>query len=194
MNKTKHFFFVFLFVLSIGVISCVQSESVSKTERVSQNKIIQETNKTDIQIESKNSNFVDNDVDVASLCNKLHELKQMPYDPSEKSDDSIYNGLMQKGKEAIPCLIEKIADTTLMNDPRQAPHIQDFRVGDAAVFMLLYITKENWQPETMLSPEYAKNWESDGVYAYFAYVEKSQNRKKLQQWWKNWMKRAERRN
>jgi hypothetical protein len=98
---------------------------------------------------------------------------------------------MQKGREAVPCLIEKITDTTRMKDPRTAPKVPNFRVGDAAVFMLLYITRENWQPETMLSPEYAKYWETEGVYSYFAFVEKPQNRKKIQQWWKDWKKRTE---
>lgn len=75
-----------------------------------------------------------------------------------------------------------------MADPRTAPKIQDFRVGDAAIWILLHITKEGWQPDTMLSPKYAELWKTEGVYAYFEYVEKPENRKKIQIWWKNWMK------
>jgi len=122
------------------------------------------------------------------LCERLAELKEIPYYPGEVSEDPIYNGLMKAGDKAIPCLIEKITDTTRIDDPRIAPHIQDFTVGDAAVWLLLYVTKMEWQPETMFPPEYAKRWKTEGVYAYFAYVEKPANRKRIQMWWKTWMK------
>lgn len=66
------------------------------------------------------------------LCNHPHKIENVPYDPSLKGDDPIYNGLMAKGRAAMPCLIEKITDTTPMPDPRSAPAIADFRVGDLA--------------------------------------------------------------
>jgi hypothetical protein len=79
-----------------------------------------------------------------------------------------------------------------MPDPRSAPSLAGFCVGDVAVFMLLYITEESWQPETMFSPEYAERWKKDGVYAYKAYVAKPANRAHIQDWWKNWLKNIKR--
>lgn len=135
-----------------------------------------------------NNTYPISEIDAETLCKKLKEIKKIPYDPRKITGDPIYDGLISQGKKAIPCLINKITDTTLIADPRSAPQVLDFRVGDAAVFILLIITEQNWQPEKMLSSDYAKKWESDGVYAYFAYVEDISNRKKLQQWWSKWAK------
>lgn len=73
-----------------------------------------------------------------------------------------------------------------MLDPREAPHIHEFRVGDAAVFMLHRITNEPL--EEILPDDVKKQWETRGIYAYFTYVEKRKNREKIQLWWKDWMK------
>lgn len=127
--------------------------------------------------------------DAEELCERLAELKVIPYWPGEVAGDPIYDGLVNAGNGAIPCLVNKITDTTLMDDPRTAPKIQDFTVGDAAVFMLLYITEEPWQPETMFPPKFAELWKTEGVYAYFEFVKKPENRKKIQAWWKNWMRK-----
>jgi len=127
--------------------------------------------------------------DAATLCSKLDTLKIIPYDPDRITGDPIYDGLAQEGRNAIPCLIAKITDATPMAYPLESPPKTDFTVGDAAVFILLKITGEEWQPETMFSPKYAKRWKSDGVYAYFGYVEEPANRARLQGWWKSWMKK-----
>lgn len=168
-------------VIVLGMIaSCSFIKSHNETSNITNIALI-----TPHQSGANESSSVE---DVASLCEKLDELKKIPYSYGEVADDPIYDGLVSKDIKAIPCLVDKITDTKLMDDPRTAPHVGDFRVGDAAIFMLLMITKEEWQPETMLSPEYAKLWKTEGVYAYFAYVEKPANRKKIQLWWKNWMK------
>jgi len=117
------------------------------------------------------------------LCGKLNELKRMPF-KDKIAGDTVYDGLIARGKEAIPCLIERITDTTLMEDPREAPHIQDFKVGDAAIFMLHRITEKPLQD--ILPNEIKKHWETEGVYAYFNYVENPKNRKKIKALWKNW--------
>lgn len=128
--------------------------------------------------------------DPQTLCNRLHEVKRIPYSPGQLADDPVYDGLYKQGMAAVPCLVEKITDTTPMSDPGPGPaSTPDYRVGDAAVFILLMITKTEWQPETMLSPEYAKRWKSDGIYVYYSYVEKLENRKKLQAWWRSWIKK-----
>jgi hypothetical protein len=126
--------------------------------------------------------------DAIIACNHLHELKQLPYNHGDVVDDPIYNQLAAQPDLAVPCLIERLTDVTRMQDPSSSPSVTDFRVGDCAMFTLLMLTKEEWQPETMLSEKYARLWKTEGIYAYFAYVENPANRKKIQQWWKDWMK------
>src|SRR5258708_2205665 len=96
------------------------------------------------------------ELDAESLCARLSEMKDMPYDPSQTNDDPIYQGLMNAGDRAVPCLIEKITDATPMVDPNKSPSVSGFTVGDAATFMLLYITDQNWQPESMFPRAVAK--------------------------------------
>jgi hypothetical protein len=125
-------------------------------------------------------------MDVESLCERLSSIRKIPYrDP--KNSDPIYDALIAKGNEAIPCLVDKVIDVTEMSDPREAPPVEGYTVGDTAVFILLAITNQRNHPEIMLPPKYAKLWETEGIYSYFAYVEKLENRKKVQQWWKHWM-------
>lgn len=128
--------------------------------------------------------------DSMSLCYRLSHLKTIPYDRSKPSGDPVYDELIAAGKQAIPCLIDKITDTSIIPDPREAPVITDFRVGDAAVFMLMIITGVDAHPEKMLPPHYAKMWKEEGIYSYFYYVEKPSNRRQLQAWWRNRVKNS----
>jgi len=124
------------------------------------------------------------------LCKRLRELKKIPYEENKVAGDPIYDGLMSQGRKAIPCLIEKVTDPRVIEDPREGdPHIHGFTVGDAAVFLLMNITGVDEHPEAMLPPEFAKQWTSQGIYSYFAYVEKPHNRLALQNWWRNWAKK-----
>ena len=93
----------------------------------------------------------------------------------------------------MPCLIEKITDTTTMPDPRYSvPHVQYYVVGDTAVFILLRILSRDdteWKKLMIgsLPPKYADEWETNGVYAYFNYVSDPRNRTQLKNWWKKWL-------
>lgn len=117
------------------------------------------------------------------LCQRLLEMKTMPF-KGEAIDDEVYNGLIALKDAAVPCLIGKITDFTRMNDPRQAPVYRDFRVGDAAFFVLLDITKVPF--EEMLPAEVRSEMEDEGVYAYFEYIKKDENRKTPQAKWQAW--------
>jgi len=135
------------------------------------------------QTETVNTTFRDENVE--SLCNRLHEVKKIPYkDPNDT--DPIYEALIAKGKEAMPCLIEKITDQTLMQDPRGAQPWEYYKVGDTSVFILAHIAKEDKIIQKMLPVKYRKEWETNGVYAYFNYVSESKNRDELQRWWRSW--------
>jgi len=141
------------------------------------------THPTPQPIETLNSTFRDENVE--SLCNRLNEIKKLPYrDPNDT--DPIYEALIAKGKEAMPCLIEKITDETPMTDPREAPPWQHYKVGDTAVFILARIAKDEEILQEMLPIKYRKEWETNGVYAYFNYVSESKNRGELRRWWRSW--------
>jgi hypothetical protein len=142
------------------------------------------THPTPRPTETVNTTFRDENVE--SLCNRLSEIKKLPYrDPNDT--DPIYEALIAKGKEAMPCLIEKITDETPMTDPREAPPWRYYKVGDTAVFILARISKDEEEIlKKMLPIKYRKEWETNGVYAYFNYVSESKNRDELQRWWRNW--------
>lgn len=133
------------------------------------------------------------DASPEELCARLAEVTILPYRDSN-STDPIYDAMVAKGNDAIPCLIEKISDTTKMSDPREAPKWQNYAVGDTAVFILLRILTEDktekWERMflDMLPPKYREEWKTNGVYAYFNYVSESNNRKELQRWWQKWAK------
>jgi hypothetical protein len=127
------------------------------------------------------------------LCSKLAEIKTIPtFNPTPT--DPIYEALMAKGKDAIPCLVEKISDVRRMLDPRYSvPTWRNFAVGDAAVFILVRILRRDDDEREkllieMLPPKSRNEWEDNGIYAYFNYVSEPKNRKQLQQWWSNWLK------
>lgn len=126
------------------------------------------------------------------MCERLADIKKLPgKDPNDT--DPIYEALILKGKSAFPCLIAKITDTTLTEDPRQAPKWREYAVGDTSVFVLARIVgrDDDDQEESlltkMLPPKYQEEWKTNGVYAYFNYVAEPKNRKELQDWWKKWL-------
>lgn len=114
-----------------------------------------------------------------SYCERLDEMKLMAPKPDLPVDDEIYNGLLDQGGEAVPCLLGRVTDEQFMPDPRQAPFYGGFMVGDAAFFMLLEICEIS-SIEQFLPEPYHSQWENQGVYAYFAYVwEGVENRQHL---------------
>ena len=127
------------------------------------------------------------------LCARLGEIKVIPtFEPTPT--DPIYDALIVKGNAAIPCLIEKVADKREISDPRYSvPVWQHFAVGDTAVFILVDIVgKDDKEREKllieMMPPKSQKEWQTNGIYAYFNYVSEAKNRKELQQWWTKWLK------
>lgn len=125
-----------------------------------------------------------------ALCARLGETKVIDSRKPEESDD-VYRALVVKDSEALPCLVDKIADRKLMHDPRMAPVWQHYTIGDTAVFTILDIVSkgdyEVWK-ELFLGPlpqKYKEEWRTNGVYAYFNYVSEPRDRKALQGFWKN---------
>jgi hypothetical protein len=95
-------------------------------------------------------------------------------------NDPVYNELIAVGRPAIPCLVDKLDDATPMPDPRKAPPIPGFAVGDVALFMLSDVSGVDLKH--LLPPEVLKDWPEQGVYAYFAYVRKTKNRAALKRY------------
>lgn len=126
---------------------------------------------------------------VDQLCSRLKDIKTIPtFEPTPT--DPIYEALVAKDEEAVPCLIAKITDITPIDDPRYSvPHVQFYAVGDTAIFVLVEIVgKDDKEREKllveMMPPRYQKEWETNGIYAYFNYVVYPEHRRELQGWWR----------
>jgi hypothetical protein len=117
-------------------------------------------------------------------CNRLSEIKVLPF-KGEKVNDKVYNGLIEKGQQIIPCLIEKLTDTTLTKDPRKAPPYTYTAIGDVAFFVLLDIT--GLSLESFLPEDIREDYQREGIYAYFKFVEEPKNRAVIQSNWRTWL-------
>lgn len=151
-------------VLCVMIVLCQTSLCQSKTDKVQQRKGMGEAER---------------------LCARLPETKGWPA-KNEGVSDEVYNGLIKQGKAALPCLINKITATARMKDPRPGPIYLDFRVGDAAFFLVHKIT--SIPLEQMMPDQIRKRWKDEGVYAYFDYVRMAKNRGVLKNKWLEWLK------
>jgi hypothetical protein len=101
-----------------------------------------------------------------------------------QGQDDAYLALMGAGDAVLPCLIDRISDTTPMPDPRMAPRYGGTVVGDVAVFML---TRKTGRDFTEFLPDDVKaSYAIRGVYAYFDYVAEPAHRRDLQERWREW--------
>lgn len=122
------------------------------------------------------------------LCDRVSEIKHLPFkDGDETEIDKTYKSLYDAGETVIPCLINKVTDTTPMKDPRNIPGPTDTRVGDVAYFVLVGISKLNFIE--LLPAQVQKEYETEGVYAYHQFVSNRKNRVKLQADLKKWYER-----
>src|SRR5687767_5122533 len=109
----------------------------------------------------------------SELCDRIGQIEVLPNrDPT--ITDPIYESLLLKGDEAIPCLVEKIGNDTLIKDPRYSvPTWHSFAIGDTALFILLRILSKGdgkeWEKRLLesLPRKYREEWETNGIYAYF---------------------------
>lgn len=77
--------------------------------------------------------------EASDLCMRLNSIRRIPFE-HEAVNDELYNKIMVKGQDVVPCLIDQLTNETKMADPRSEPTVADFRVGDLAFFLLLRIT------------------------------------------------------
>lgn len=117
------------------------------------------------------------------LCARVAEIKKIPF-KDEKVDDAVYNALINAGDAVLPCLIDKVADSTPMRDPRSIPGPTDTRVGDVAFFVLMDIAKLDF--ESVMPPEVKKVLKEEGVYAYHRFMSEPSNRLRFQSTLREW--------
>lgn len=129
----------------------------------------------------------------SELCDRVGQIEVLP-NREPTITDPIYESLLLKGNEAIPCLVEKIGNGTLIKDPRYSvPTWHSFAVGDTAFFTLLDILSKGddneWERLLLesLPRKYREEWKTNGIYAYFNYVLEPKNRRELQKWWVKWL-------
>lgn len=113
------------------------------------------------------------------LCGRISEIQVFPF-KGERGEDAVYDEFMAAGDAVVPCLIERVTDTSKILDPRQEPGFPDVetRLGDIAYFLIVDITKIQFTE--LLPPDVQKRYKDEGVHAYFKFVEKPSNRKELQ--------------
>lgn len=112
----------------------------------------------------------------ANPCNRLHEIKIIPF-KGEKIEDEVYNELLSDPNQFLDCLIEAIGNTREMPDPRQAPKVPFVAVGDVAFWVLLDISGESL--EKFLPSAVKAKFIDQGIFAYFDYVSDIKNREQL---------------
>lgn len=117
-------------------------------------------------------------------CAAVSTIRVMPF-RSEAGLDSAYDGLVAGGCSLVPCLVERIVDTREMPDPRQAPLVPGFTVGDAALFMVSELTGRSF--EESLPNRVRARIPDEGVYAYFRFVATRANREAIRGDWRRWL-------
>ncbi len=126
-------------------------------------------------------------IETQDHCANLTKIDSIPYKPADADkNDPMYKEyfiLLSKGENAIPCLIENIANKGEMDDPR-CPGVGVIAVGDLAYFILQDIARFNF---TEMFPDEMQNaYKINGIYGYFDFIDKNGNRLKLQTKLKEW--------
>jgi hypothetical protein len=122
------------------------------------------------------------------LCDRIAEIRSIPMKGLGR--DEAYLALMEAAEEdVIPCLIERISDTTPVVDPRMAPRFHGTVMGDVAIFVLGRKTGLGL-PE-FLPQDVREKYRNRGIYAYFDYVAEPAHRRDLQERWREWWRGKE---
>ena len=116
--------------------------------------------------------------DAQALCDRLAEIKEFPRGRGETGVDAVWDALIDAGESVVPCLIDKITDTTVMPDPRCPRFTEELKVGDTAYFILVDILKIGFVE--LLPAKVQESYITQGVYAYHDYIERKGKRKELQ--------------
>jgi len=99
----------------------------------------------------------------------------MPFH-GKRGTDEAYDRL-RFGTACEPVLIRELASDKKMPDPRQVPPDSRFSVGDAALFILL--ERHGVPIEAVVPADIAQRMNSEGIYAYFDFVNTRQGRESV---------------
>jgi hypothetical protein len=113
-----------------------------------------------------------------AACERISDIRRLPFKPGESIEDPAYQELLDAGADAIPCLIERVTDTTRTADPRGIPGPHDTRIGDVAYFVLVRISGLEFAE--LLPARVRAQYASEGVTAYHQFVQRRANRVWLQ--------------
>jgi len=123
--------------------------------------------------------------DIVRLCNRVAEIKELPM-KGDRGIDAAYDAIVAAGETIVPCLIDKIADTRPMRDPRCPPLSDQTTIGDVAYFVLIDITKLDFIE--LLPEKIQTKYKNKGAYAYHDYIVRKGARRqlqlKVQKWWR----------
>jgi len=122
-------------------------------------------------------------VDCDSLGEKLRKIETVPF-KGEPVEDKYYNEIVNQSDDFVTCFAEQIENTSPMKDPRKCPPYNNFLVGDLAY--MLFIRQTGISFDYFFPIEVQIKYKDQGIYAYFAYVEKPQNRKELAEKCQKW--------
>ena len=122
---------------------------------------------------------------VKEVCSRITQIKTLPIKADEgdlaffKGLDPAYGQFRELGQAAVPCLIGKLTDSTVMNDPRQAPRVGPVTVADVALWVFCDITGMNLKQA--LPPSMRRDYKERGEYAYLDWVRADAKHRKIVQ-------------
>lgn len=120
------------------------------------------------------------------LCSQVAEIKQLPYNDAS-GVDAAYDALIQAGDAVVPCLIQKITDTTRRRDPRCPAFSDRTTVGDVAYFVLIDITKLGFAE--LLPANLQERYKTEGAFVFEEYIHRKGARRLLQGRLREWYRR-----
>src|ERR1700752_363339 len=121
------------------------------------------------------------------LCDQISEIKRFPV-KGEPGVDSTYDALIAAGDDVIPCLIERITDTTPMHDPRCPAWAEKVAVGDTAYYVLLDKTDLGFAD--LLPKNIQERYKTERVLAFDKYIRQKGARRQLQSRLHEWYRKT----
>ncbi|HET9839403.1 MAG TPA: hypothetical protein VFR84_14320 [Candidatus Angelobacter sp.] len=127
----------------------------------------------------------ENESHAREVCSRITQIKMLPMKPNEgdlnffKGLDPAYGQFRELGEAAVPCLIGKLTDRAVMNDPRQAPRVGPVTVGDVALWVFCDIT--GMQLQQALPAAIRRDYKERGEYAYLDWVRADSKHRKIVQ-------------
>jgi hypothetical protein len=122
-----------------------------------------------------------------ALCNRISKIKVFPL-KGDRGVDHVYDEFRDAGFKILPCLIQKVTDTTIFPNPVGESWGIPTTIGDVAYFLIIDISG---LPEDQLLPQKVReDYKVEGLYAYYKCVQREANRKRLQVRLEEWYRRT----